>query len=253
MFVRAHRENLFRHEMSRDGVPVRRARVVGTRRRVLHLDPARVREHRRSRSPAGSSSSRSSGRSARTSSRLTPTTTLVLELSRCRRLSSATTTTSGIARSPGFGVVWWAAAQRAASSGPRDDPDPVGAELGVAQVEADPAGEAALLRPRVGHVAARRRRPPPSRRRARTRRAAASSLPMSCSNAARDPHGSSAYGVSASCGLHVAGDADRVAAIVVGLPLPQGERRRDRAPTPTHSTSSARGGPGRTAPEEAAR
>ena len=52
----------------------------------------------------------------------------------------------------------------------------------------------------------------------------ASSLPMSCSNAHEIHTGSSAYGVSASCGLHATRDCDRVAAVVVGLPLPQRER-----------------------------
>ena len=84
--------------------------------------------------------------------------------------TSAMTTGSGIPvaahavgrvvrRRPGRGLL-----------GAAGEADAVGAELGVAQVQPDPPGEPAALRPRLGHVAAGRPRPTPSPPPARARR-----------------------------------------------------------------------------------
>ena len=170
-------------------------------------------------------------------------------LSRCRRRRARRRRRRGcrVVRLR-FGVVGGGPARRFLGC-PRE-PDAVGADLGMPQVQADPAGEATLLRPRVGHVAAgggARHRRDDSAVHARGARRACR---CRAASAQRDPH--RVVGVRR---VRPTGPARR------GRPRSRDDGRGWAAAATSanasgpstdsaHATSSARGAPGRNAPKK---
>ena len=159
----------------------------------------------------------------------------------------------GSGRSAQVDGSWCAAAHTRRLLGLAGEADAVGAELGVAQVDADAAGEPGRLRPRLGVVA--------SRHRARHRRhhaavdtEAAVELADVVEQRGRQPARVVGVRRVGEAGLHVAGDADGVALVVVGLAAelhepaggehdldPRRRRRRAAAPATAPARSDRRG------------
>ena len=211
--------------------------VARARGDVRALDPASRSSTRASRCCRGCSSSwpkPSSGGSCRRPSRVTSVVVGFVE---------GDDDVSGMGSSGQVDGSWCAAAHTRRFLGLAGDPDAVGAELGVAQVDADAAGEAARLRPRLGVVAAGHARPRPWPRRARTRRGGCRAC--RCRAAARP---------TASAGRRRTGVSARRACTSRATPMAWrwswfGWRRNITKPSgvstdSTHATSSARGGRG---------
>ena len=148
------RRRLPRPTCSRRSRPVVVVRARPSRSRYLDADVGAARLAARSSRSSGSSAA--SSRRRRGEFERAPLRRRSVRASNQRRrqslsaASSAATTGSGIGSVvPAVGVVVGGRPERGLL-GLAGEADAVGAELGVAQVEADPAGEPARLRPRVG-------------------------------------------------------------------------------------------------------
>ncbi len=216
---------------SRSSIPIAYARVVVGAALVAPDLPARV-GHRAVRDPEGRAPTSRPDQSLSASSRATTT------LGRDRKIG------------PGRRVVVGGGPARGLL-GPAGQADAVGAELGVAEVEADAAGEARRLRPRVG-ACSRPAAAPDDRGDDAPVHAEARCRACRCRAAAR-PRASAGRrrrACPASSRLHVAGHArwrggGRGWAGGGHTAKPSGV-----STVSTHATSSARGDPGHSAPKK---